>query len=195
METKNINKKSDLLIPKIFQYKTAQIGTIQNEDTVLFVAKDVCDVLGLGNTTEALRGLDDDEKLTSEVLRSGQKRELNLITESGMYALIFRSYKPEAKKFRKWVTSVVLPSIRKTGKYQSAYFAKKAELVSQLKHLQGLAKEAKTAAENTPEHKEYVKLQLEKDQIKKALNGLEDKHFGQTALFLNFENEKGVYNE
>ncbi|WP_338813727.1 BRO family protein [Bernardetia sp. Wsw4-3y2] len=178
-----------MLIPKIFQYKTSQIGTIQNEDTILFVAKDVCDVLGLGNAREAITSLDDDEKLKSVILTSGQKREVNVITESGMYALIFRSRKPEAKKFRKWVTSVVLPTIRKTGKYQSAYFTQKAELVSQLKHLQGLAKKAKTAAENTPEYKEYTRIQLEKDNLKKSLNALEDKHFGQTALFLDFEPE------
>lgn len=82
-----------------------------------FVAVDVCNILGLTNATEALRNLDEDEKLTSVILRAGQNRTVNLINESGLYALILRSRKPEAKSFRKWVTSEVLPSIRKHGAY------------------------------------------------------------------------------
>ena len=82
-----------------------------------FVAKDVCDVLGLSNITEALRNLEDDE-LTSEILKSGnQGREMKLVSESGLYALVIRSNKPNARKFRKWVTSEVLPAIRKHGGY------------------------------------------------------------------------------
>lgn len=65
-----------------------------------FIAKDVCDVLGLSNITEALRNLDGDE-LTSEILKSGnQGREMKLVSESGLYALVIRSNKPNAKKFR-----------------------------------------------------------------------------------------------
>jgi prophage antirepressor-like protein len=86
-----------------------------------FVAKDVCDALNLSNVTESLRGLDEDEKLTSAVLRAGQNREMNLVNESGLYSLIFQSRKPEAKSFRKWVTSEVLPAIRKTGAYVNPY--------------------------------------------------------------------------
>ena len=83
-----------------------------------FVAADVCNALNLGNVTESIRKLDDDEKLTSIVLRSGQNREVNLVNESGLYNLIFQSRKPEAKAFRKWVTAEVLPTIRKTGRYE-----------------------------------------------------------------------------
>lgn len=82
-----------------------------------FVAADVCNALNLGNVTESIRKLDEDEKLTSIVLRSGQNREVNLVNESGLYNLIFQSRKAEAKLFRKWVTSEVLPSIRRTGSY------------------------------------------------------------------------------
>ena len=82
-----------------------------------FVAKDICDVLGLSNITEALRNLDNDE-LTSEILKSGnQGREMKLVSESGLYALVIRSNKPNARKFRKWITAEVLPAIRKTGRY------------------------------------------------------------------------------
>ncbi|MDO4725925.1 MAG: Bro-N domain-containing protein [Porphyromonadaceae bacterium] len=82
-----------------------------------FVAKDICDCLGLQNVTDRIRSLDDDERLTYVVDRAGQNREVNLVSESGLYNLIFQSRKPEAKKFRKWVTSEVLPSIRKSGSY------------------------------------------------------------------------------
>ncbi len=81
------------------------------------VAVDVCQILGLSQPTRALDGLDEDEKLTLLIVRAGQKREVNCVNESGLYNLIFKSRKPEAKTFRKWVTSEVLPSIRKKGIY------------------------------------------------------------------------------
>ncbi|TDL99592.1 MAG: phage antirepressor [Flavobacteriaceae bacterium] len=100
----------------------AQFGQIEVEvikGEPWFVAKDICDVLGLENVTKAMYGLDDDEKLTLPKVRAGQKREMNLVSESGLYALIIRSNKPIARKFRKWVTSEVLPSIRKYGTYST----------------------------------------------------------------------------
>ncbi len=104
---------------KIFEYETRQVRTVEKDGEVWFVAKDVCDILGLGNTTEALRSLEIDE-LSSKVLKSGgQNREMKLVSESGLYLLTFRSYKPEAKQFRRWVTHEVLPDIRKHGIYMS----------------------------------------------------------------------------
>jgi prophage antirepressor-like protein len=97
-----------------------------------FVAADVCKVLGLQNPTARLKErLDDDEYLTYVIRRSGQNdekltytvytsdqnRKVNLVNESGLYNLIFQSRKSGAKAFRKWVTSEVLPAIRRTGKY------------------------------------------------------------------------------
>ena len=91
-----------------------------------FVAADVCRVLGLTNPTVAIESLDEDEKRKIPESRvvvdpkfnlGSDFREVNIINESGLYALIFSSRKPEAKKFRKWVTHEVLPSIRKTGTY------------------------------------------------------------------------------
>ena len=82
-----------------------------------FVVADICAALGLTNPTDRLRSLDDDEKLTYVVDRAGQRRQMWLVNESGLYNLIFQSRKPEAKVFRKWVTGEVLPSIRKTGSY------------------------------------------------------------------------------
>ena len=83
-----------------------------------FVAKDVCNVLGIVNNKDAIKALDEDEVgkiyLTDAL---GRKQETNIVNESGLYNLIFRSNKPEARAFRKWVTSVLLPVVRKTGKY------------------------------------------------------------------------------
>lgn len=83
-----------------------------------FVAKDVCDALTLENSRKATASLEDDEKGVSPVVTPSGTQQMTTINESGLYNLIFQSRKPEAKKFRKWVTSEVLPSIRKTGKYE-----------------------------------------------------------------------------
>lgn len=83
-----------------------------------FVAKDVCQILGIANHKDAVSRLDDDERdgvgITDPI---GRQQTVTTVSESGLYALIFQSRKPEARKFRKWVTSEVLPSIRKTGMY------------------------------------------------------------------------------
>lgn len=96
---------------------STDILTVEINGEPWFVASDVCNLLGLTNPSEALTALDDDEKQTSVILRVGQNRRVNLISESGLYTLVFRSRKPFAKKFCKWVTKVVIPSIRKTGSY------------------------------------------------------------------------------
>ena len=85
-----------------------------------FVAKDACDCLGITNVSQACQALDDDEKGIYKVYTLGGSQDMMLISESGLYTLIMRSNKPEAKVFRKWVTSEVLPSIRKTGGYSVA---------------------------------------------------------------------------
>jgi prophage antirepressor-like protein len=96
-----------------------EVRVVVNEKTrePWFVAKDVVDILGLKNITETLKRVDV-EDLTSVKLNSGgQMRDMKLINESGVYQIIFMSRKPEAKKFKRWVTSEVLPSIRKHGMY------------------------------------------------------------------------------
>ena len=100
---------------KNFEYGTWQVCTVEKDGEVCFVAKDVCDILGLENSLEALRGLDADELVSVRVTSGGQKREVNAVNESGLYNLIFKSHKPEAKQFRRWVTHEVLPDIRKHG--------------------------------------------------------------------------------
>lgn len=116
-----MENKIKKLESKIFVFnendKGVQVEMINNEPW--FVAKDICDILEIENATVSLRNLDGDEKLPYVVLRAGQNREVNLVNESGLYNLIFQSRKPQAKAFRKWVTSEVLPAIRKTGFYET----------------------------------------------------------------------------
>lgn len=85
-----------------------------------FVAQDICNILGLNNITKAMAALDFDEKHGVTISNAvGNNQEVRAVNESGLYHLIFISRKPEAKAFRKWVTNVVLPSIRRTGSYSS----------------------------------------------------------------------------
>ena len=103
-----------------FDFNSQQIRTISIENSPWFVAKDVCDALELSDVSMSVSRLDDDEKLVQTFFVSGQNRQMVCINESGLYALILRSNKPQAKVFRKWVTSEVLPAIRKTGGYSHA---------------------------------------------------------------------------
>lgn len=84
-----------------------------------FVAKDICDALGLVNSRKATASLDNDERGASPVVTPSGVQEMTVVNESGLYGLIFQSRKPEARAFRKWVTNVVLTSIRRTGSYSS----------------------------------------------------------------------------
>ena len=102
----------------IFSENKKELSTVHIEGEPWFVATDICDILGLSNPSESIKNLDDDEKLTSVVLRAGQSRSVNLVCESGLYSLIFQSRKPIAKAFRRWVTQEVLPEIRKNGRFE-----------------------------------------------------------------------------
>ena len=93
------------------------IRVIEKDGEPWFVAKDIAMVLDFCNTNDATRCLEEDEKGAHNVRTLGGMQEMTAINESGLYHLILVSRKPEAKKFRKWVTEEVLPSIRKTGSY------------------------------------------------------------------------------
>lgn len=95
------------------------VRMVMIEDTPYFVGKDVAEILGYKDTVNALKShVDDEDKLGWQITTSGQKRNVTLINESGAYALVFGSKLPNARKFKHWVTSEVLPSIRKTGGYK-----------------------------------------------------------------------------
>lgn len=100
-----------------FHFEAREVRTVLINDQPWFFAVDVCASLGLSDTNKALIGLDDDEKREHEQY-SGSGRRPILINESGLYSLILRSRKAEAKRFKKWVTAEVLPAIRKHGRYE-----------------------------------------------------------------------------
>lgn len=99
---------------QIFIYSGAQLRTIQQPDGLWWVLRDVCEVLGLSNPTVVASRLEDDERAKFSLGRQG---EAIIINEPGLYSVILRSDKPEAKAFKRWVVHEVLPSIRKNGSY------------------------------------------------------------------------------
>ena len=103
----------------VFKFEdSTPIRSLIKDGEPWFVAKDVCDVLGIQQPVRAVENLDSDEVSKTHITDSlNRQQETYIINESGLYALVIRSNKPNARKFRKWVTSEVLPSIRKTGKY------------------------------------------------------------------------------
>ena len=101
---------------QIFSYNEKQV---QINGEPWFVLKDVCDVLGISKYRDVVERLDEDERALVKVDTLGGVQNMIAVNESGLYNVILRSDKPEAKPFRKWVTSEVLPSIRKTGSYQT----------------------------------------------------------------------------
>ena len=102
----------------VFKFDSLEVRTVVGEDgQPWFVAQDVCEALAHSDTSMAVRRLDEDEKGTSNVCTLSGIQEMLTINESGLYSLILTSRKPAAKRFKKWVTAEVLPSIRKTGSY------------------------------------------------------------------------------
>lgn len=102
-----------------FDFKGAALRTLTDETgEPWFVLKDCMSILDLGNPTETVKMFDEDEFSTTEVIDSiGRRQQAYIISEPGLYRLVMRSRKPEAKEFQRWVTHEVLPQIRKTGGY------------------------------------------------------------------------------
>ena len=106
-------------LPVEFEFDTTLVRTIAKEGQAWFVAKDVCDILEIGDPSKAVDRPEEDETGTTTIRTTAGPREMLTVNESGLYSLIFTSRKAEAKRFRKWVTSEVLPAIRQTGRYGS----------------------------------------------------------------------------
>ena len=102
----------------LFQFKGRQVRTIQLDGEPWFVAADVCDVLGLNNPSQALSYLDRDERrlITNEAWRTNGN--MAIVSEPGLYSLVLRSRRPEAKGFRRWIAHEVIPALRKCGEYR-----------------------------------------------------------------------------
>lgn len=112
------NTAASNVIP--FHFGAKQVRTVDIEGTAWFVAADVCAVLSIKNHRESVRHLDEDEKgvISNDTL--GGRQDMTVVSESGLYALVLRSRKPEARAFTKWVTAEVLPAIRKHGHYNDS---------------------------------------------------------------------------
>lgn len=102
-----------------FNFEELPVRKIEVEGEPYFIGKDVADILGYANGRDALsKHVDAEDKLTSQIATAGQNRNVTIINESGLYSLIFSSKLENAKRFKRWVTSEVLPTLRKTGAYQ-----------------------------------------------------------------------------
>ncbi len=102
---------------KVFNFEDNEVRSVEKDGESWFVLTDVCKILEITNPSQVLGRLDEDEKGIRSIYTPGGMQDLSVINESGLYSVILRSDKPKAKPFRKWVTSEVLPEIRKTGSY------------------------------------------------------------------------------
>ena len=147
---------------KIFE--NAEFGSVRTVDVdgvIHFVGKDVADILGYGNSRDALaKHVDEDDKADVAIHDGRQNRNMTVITESGLYSLVLSSKLPTAKKFKHWVTSEILPSIRKHGAYMTAETLEKA--LYNPDFLIRLATELK----DTQEHVRHLEAKIDNDQPK-----------------------------
>lgn len=140
-----------------FEFKGESLRALTNKaEEPWFVLKDCMSILDLGNPTETVKMFDDDEFSTTEVIDSiGRRQQAYIISEPGLYRLVMRSRKPEAKEFQRWVTHEVLPSIRKHGAYMTQQTLDKAltspdfliQLATKLKEEQEKVKELEPKAQ------------------------------------------------
>lgn len=104
---------------QLFNFENHEVRSILLSDEPWFVGRDVAEVLGYADTNQAIRKhVDNEDRLTRRFDGTGQSRDMTIINESGLYSLVLSSKLPSAKKFKRWVTSEVLPALRKTGQYQ-----------------------------------------------------------------------------
>ena len=104
---------------KIFNFEDNEVRTQTINGEPWFVGKDVTDILGYSNPAKAIRDhVDDEDKGQNDTFTPGGMQIMTIVNESGLYSLVFKSQLPSAKRFKRWVTSEVLPTIRKTGSYQ-----------------------------------------------------------------------------
>lgn len=177
---------------EVFQYAGHHVRTVVIDGEPWFVGKDVTDVLGIVNAPDAFRRLDDDERNTV-ALADGKRGNPNrtIVNEPGLYSLILRSDKPEAKTFKRWVTHEVLPQIRRTGQFGSQVpgsFAEALELAaSKVREIEAL--EAK-AVEDAPKVAAYDAL-MDADGFYTMEAAAKLGGIGRTTLF-NRLRESGV---
>ena len=131
---------------KVFDFDGKCVRVVEIDGQPWWVARDVCHILGLANVKMSVSKLDEDEKGTSKICTPGGNQSMTVINESGLYCLIMRSNKAEAKKFRRWITMHVLPEIRRHGAYLTD--RKIAEILSSPDTIIKLAHDLKAEREN-----------------------------------------------
>jgi len=150
-----------------------------------FVATDACQILEISDTRQAMERLDDDEKWKEKIQSDGQMREMWLINEFGLYQLILNSDKPEAKKFKRWITHEVLPSIRVSGKYTQKEIRDRDEIIKKtLERNKTLGQEIGNLLQSKKEKEREIR---NNDELIKQLLTTD---FRQTVL--NFSNTEQV---
>ncbi len=181
----------------IKSYKGIQVRWIkQNDDSIWAVAKDICDILGLDNVSQSLTAIDEENKNDINIKDPvGQTRTYKIISEPGIYELIFKSIKPEAKAFKKWVFSEVLPAIRKTGGYTLS--EEKQELIQfmravekqeaiEMQYMEAPPGWDTMTEEDQKYEEERLQSYCDEDGIKKALNEDEDEDVYNPKFDSNF---------
>jgi toxin-antitoxin system, toxin component, bro family len=166
-------------IPSVFSFENAQVRALGTPDLPLFVAVDAAGALGYKDKTNAIKQhVDPEDLIKSEIETAGGRQVVNCVNESGLYALIFGSKLESAKRFKRWVTSEVLPEIRRTGRYE-APLARSALITTTEQY--EIRKAIKSRAKNSSVHYQtvynalydYFKIasykDLRHDQMKAAL--------------------------
>ena len=139
-----------------FDFDGVSVRTILRDGQPWFVAADVCAALGYSNPSKAISDhVDADERSNEQLDRFRMGSKALVINESGLYSLVLSSRKPEAKRFKKWVTSEVLPQIHRTGQYQAAWFEKRHAIASTSKVLSAMLQHIREAAGKATQDHHY----------------------------------------
>jgi prophage antirepressor-like protein len=140
-----------------FDFNGINIRTMYIGEQPWFVASDVCTALGYVNTSKAVADhLDEDERSHEQLDRSRMGSKSLIINESGLYSLVLSSRMPEAKRFKKWVTSEVLPAIRRNGQYQAEWYTKRHAIASTSKVQSAILQEVRKAIGKATEAVHYM---------------------------------------
>lgn len=191
---------------QVWNYEGTEVRTVQIDGEPWFVLADICRELEISNSRMVSERLESDELMSAKLTSGGQRREMTIINESGLYTVILRSDKPQAKPFRKWVTSEVLPSIRKHGAYMTEQTLERAltspdfliELATQLKAEQEQRKQLETTV--AVQEQQIAELQPKASYYDVVLNCKDllsitsiAKDYGKSGVWLNrYLHQNGV---
>lgn len=172
-------------LQNVFEYGESKVRVIIKNGEPWFVARDICDILKHTNSRVAVDRLDEDEKGVSKVYTPGGLQEMTVVSESGLYALVLTSNLPEAKRFKKWVTSEVLPRIRKTGAYIAQPQSIEDLIIMQaqaMKQLRGQVEEVSAATKTLTHRVENLDLIDIKGTPRQRLNAMIRKYAHQNKI-------------